>query len=64
MFHMHANGRKRRERMRQSYVRGNDQYASTMMKEKNSQFLTLLILNIKKSKESTYRHITVGLLKR
>ena len=64
MFHTLANGRKRRERMRQSYVRGNDQNASTMMKEKNSQFLTLLILNIKKSKESAYRHITVGLLKR
>lgn len=42
---MHAHGRKRRERMRQSCVTSNDQNASTMMKDKNSQFLTLLILN-------------------
>ena len=43
MFHMPANGKKRRESMRHRCVRGNDQNASTMMKDKKITVSNTLI---------------------
>ena len=64
MFHIHANGGERRERMGQSNMRrNNDQNVSIVMKDNSQMPNTLLILNRKKSKKSTHRHIIVRLLK-
>ena len=47
MFHVPVNGKKRRESMRQRCVRGNDQNASTMMKDKKITVSNTLLIQKK-----------------